>query len=77
MVRRSALSRKRNVYNLTVEGAECYYANGVLVHNCAWLTRLVLSRQAPRLKKPKEQRSWKDRLKGIMNGTKGASHMAA
>ena len=43
----------------------------------AWLTRLVLSRQAPQLKKPKEQRSWKDRLKGIMNGTKGASHMAA
>ena len=22
------------VYNLTVEGAHCYYANGVLVHNC-------------------------------------------
>jgi predicted phage terminase large subunit-like protein len=22
------------VYNLSVEGAECYYANGVLVHNC-------------------------------------------
>lgn len=77
MVRRSALARKHAVYNLTVERAECYYANGVLVHNCAWLTRLVLSRQAPQLKKPKEQRSWKDRLKGIMNGTKGASHMAA
>lgn len=77
MVHRSVLARKHAVYNLTVERAECYYANGVLVHNCAWLTRLVLSRQAPRLKKPKEQRSWKDRLKGIMNGTKGASHMAA
>ena len=24
----------RPVYNLTVEGAHCYYANGVLVHNC-------------------------------------------
>jgi hypothetical protein len=22
------------VYNLTVEGAHCYFANGVLVHNC-------------------------------------------
>lgn len=22
------------VYNLTVAGAECYYANDVLVHNC-------------------------------------------
>ncbi|MCG3177679.1 MAG: hypothetical protein MOGMAGMI_02653 [Candidatus Omnitrophica bacterium] len=48
-----------------------------IIDACSWLTRLVLSRQAPRLKKPKEQRSWKDRLKGIMNGTKGASHMAA
>lgn len=48
-----------------------------IIDSCSWLTRLVLSRQAPRLKKPKEQRSWKDRLKGIMNGTKGASHMAA
>jgi hypothetical protein len=26
--------RKQLVYNLTVEGAHCYYANGVLVHNC-------------------------------------------
>lgn len=24
----------RPVFNLTVEGARCYYANGVLVHNC-------------------------------------------
>ena len=24
----------RPVYNLTVEGAGCYYANGILVHNC-------------------------------------------
>lgn len=24
----------QEVYNLTVEGAHCYYANGVLVHNC-------------------------------------------
>ena len=48
-----------------------------IIDSCSWLTRLVLSRQAPQLKKPKEQRSWKDRLKGIMNGTKGASHMAA
>lgn len=26
------------VYNLTVEGAHCYYANGVLVHNCDTVT---------------------------------------
>jgi predicted phage terminase large subunit-like protein len=25
---------KQFVFNLTVEGAHCYYANGVLVHNC-------------------------------------------
>lgn len=25
---------KESVYNLSVEGAECYFANGVLVHNC-------------------------------------------
>lgn len=25
---------KRDVYNLTVEGAHCYFADGVLVHNC-------------------------------------------
>jgi len=24
----------RRVYNLSVEGAHCYFANGVLVHNC-------------------------------------------
>ncbi len=28
----------RPVYNLTVEGAHCYYANGVLVHNCDTVT---------------------------------------
>jgi hypothetical protein len=29
----------RPVFNLTVEGAHCYYANGVLVHNCDALSR--------------------------------------
>lgn len=24
----------RLVFNLEVEGAHCYYANGILVHNC-------------------------------------------
>ena len=43
----------------------------------AWLVRLVLSHSAPQLKKPKELASWKDKLKGIMNGTNGASHMSA
>jgi hypothetical protein len=29
-----ALKQRQSVYNLTIEGAHCYYANGVLVHNC-------------------------------------------
>ena len=29
----------RPVYNLTVQGAHCYYANGILVHNCILLPR--------------------------------------
>jgi hypothetical protein len=24
----------RHVYNLTVEGEHCFYANGILTHNC-------------------------------------------
>lgn len=28
----------RPVYNMTVDGAHCYYANGVLVHNCDTLS---------------------------------------
>jgi hypothetical protein len=31
----STTRRSVPVYNLTVEGAECYFANGVLVHNCS------------------------------------------
>lgn len=29
------------VYNLTVEGAHCYYANGILVHNCDAMTQAI------------------------------------
>lgn len=32
----------RAVYNLTVEGAHCYYANGVLVHNCDTVSMALL-----------------------------------
>jgi hypothetical protein len=27
-------NEKRKVFNLTVEDAQCFYANGILVHNC-------------------------------------------
>jgi hypothetical protein len=39
------------VYNLTVEGENEYFANGVLVHNCdalVWaLTELMVQAEAP------------------------------
>lgn len=31
----------RPVYNLSVEGAHCYFANGVLVHNCDSMARIL------------------------------------
>lgn len=31
----------KTVYNLTVEGAHCYYANGILVHNCDTVTQFL------------------------------------
>lgn len=31
----AATPQQEPVYNLAVEGAECYYANGILVHNCS------------------------------------------
>lgn len=31
----------RHVFDLTVEGEHCYYANGILVHNCTQAIRLL------------------------------------
>jgi hypothetical protein len=31
----------RHVFDLTVEGEHCYYANGVLVHNCSQALRFL------------------------------------
>jgi hypothetical protein len=55
------------VYNLTVEGAHCYYANGVLVHNCdtvsqgvRYLREMGLLVRAPeRLNEIEESRRYK------------------
>ena len=73
------LAEKQPVYNITVADAHCYFANGVLVHNCdslAWAIRLTLSRAAPRDSRPQPKLpSWKDKLKQY--GGKGASHMCA
>jgi predicted phage terminase large subunit-like protein len=75
MVRRSALERRRAVYNLTVDDVECFYANDVLVHNCAWLVRLSLNHRAPAAPAPKKMKSWKDQLRGLVRGAAG--HMSA
>ena len=76
MVRRSVLAQPHAVYNLSVEGAECYYANNVLVHNCAWLARLALKHAAPKKDEPKPLKSWKDRLKGLIQGQGGGAMSA-
>jgi len=68
---------ERPVYNLTVDDAHVYYANGVLVHNCdalAWATQLAIGAQPPRKAKLKEPTSWRDKLN--LAGHKG-SFMAA
>ena len=80
MKHRSVLAQKHDVYNLTVADAHTYYASGVLVHNCdalAWVTRLVMSKNAPKLPEPKKLPSWKDKLGQYMNDHRGGSHMAA
>ena len=67
----------RPVYNLTVEGAHTYYANGVLTHNCdslAWAVQLALGRQPPRSTAPTQKiKSWRDRI----NGNSAGSYMSA
>lgn len=42
-----ATTEKMPVYNLTVEGAHNYFANGILVHNCDALRYLVMHFDAP------------------------------
>jgi hypothetical protein len=37
-----ASGEKKPVYNLTVADAHCYYANGILVHNCDSMTLALL-----------------------------------
>lgn len=74
------LDAKQPVFNITVADAHCYYANGVLVHNCdalSWAIRLTLSRLAPRQKDytPK-LKSWKDDLGRFTEGA-NRSHMCA
>lgn len=75
------LAEKQPVYNLTVVDAHCYYANGILVHNCdslAWAVRLTLTRTPPREPKQPQQKSWRDKLKAHLVGARGGgTHMSA
>ena len=73
------LDEKQPVFNLSVDDAHCYFANGVLVHNCdalAWAIRLTLTRHAPQQEKQRELPSWKSKLNLYMEGA-GGGHMAA
>ena len=79
--RLSGPDAKQPVFNLEVEGAHTYFANGVLVHNCdalAWAVRMTLNHASPRdpAPKPKGPESWKTRLnRELMGG--GGGHMAS
>ena len=74
------LAAKQPVFNLTVAEAHCYYADGILVHNCdalAWAIRVSLLNAPPRREATEPKvKSWKDKLTGMMN-KRGASHMAS
>lgn len=77
MRRPRELEGRHPVFNLTVVDAHCFYANGILVHNCdalAWAVRLTLTRTPPREKARPKEKSWKDKLRKM---TRAGSHMAA
>jgi len=38
---RTYTSNTKMVYNMTVDGAHCYYANGILVHNCDTVSQAI------------------------------------
>lgn len=78
MTRRSVLEQRQDVFNISVDEAECYYAAGILVHNCAWAVRMTLNHSAPRdpAPKPKGPESWKTRLARELAGA-GGGHMAS
>ena len=44
MAQKVALAERSEVYNLVVDGAHEFYANGVLVHNCDALASWVFLR---------------------------------
>jgi len=72
------LPGKHPVYNLTVEDAHVYFANGVLTHNCdafAWLGSLLEDMIVPTRPRGERKKSWRDRLGG--SGRRGKSWRTA
>jgi predicted phage terminase large subunit-like protein len=56
------------VFNLTVEDAHVYYANGILTHNCdvfSYLGLMINDVSAPAKASAKPKKSWKDKLKKL------------
>jgi predicted phage terminase large subunit-like protein len=72
------LPTQQAVFNLTVEEAHVYYANGVLTHNCdtfAYLGLMINDVSAPVKKAPPKKKGWMDRLQKQIGG--GDSWMSA
>ena len=68
---RGAKGRLAPVFNLTVEGAHCYYANGVLVHNCDTVSQaLRFLREAGMLTRAIERAAERDEAMRLKNTKK-------
>jgi hypothetical protein len=79
------------VYNLRVEGAECFYADGVLVHNCNSLAGAILEadergrgRMPPEIEEPPAKtfdeimiRERRDALRKAESGESGYKRRAS
>ena len=61
----NAMNITRQVYNLTVEGEHCYYANGILTHNCDTVSSaLRFLRKAGMMERAEEvQQSYEDLMR--------------
>jgi hypothetical protein len=76
---KEVLPEPQAVFNLTVEDAHVYYANGILTHNCdtfSYLGLMINDVSPPAKATPKPKASWRDKLKKL--GTnKGDTWMSA
>jgi hypothetical protein len=76
---KEVLPEQQAVFNLTVEDAHVYYANGILTHNCdtfSYIGLMINDVSPPAKVTPKPKASWRDKLKKL--GTKkGDTWMSA